>query len=505
MRKTREILRLAFEARLSQRAIARSMGVSNSTISEVFARLKAAGLTWPLPEGISDGELERRLYRARGETAPDPRAPDWAAVHAELAGKHVTLALLWQEYRARYPDGYGYSWFCQHYRAWQGRIDVVMRQEHKAGEKLFVDWAGDTLPYIDAGSSEVRQAALFVAVLGASSYTYVGAFANQRTESFLTAHARAFAFFGGVPELIVPDNLRTGVMRPDRYEAEIAAPYAELAAHYGAAVLPARVRRPRDKAKVEAGVLLAYREIAAPLRNRTFYSLAELNAAIAVQLRALNERPFQKLPGSRRSVFLEREAPLLTPLPREPFSCRTRKTATVHIDYHVELAGHYYSVPYHLVREKVELRFDARTVEVYHGGVRVALHLRSGRKGGATTEEAHMPAAHRAQAAWTPERIEAWAAQSGPATAALAAAIMASRPHPELGFRSCLGVLRLEGKYGAARLEAACARALAAGACSYRSVRSILERGLDALPAESSAATPPALSHANVRGAGYYD
>ena len=246
MRKTREILRLAFEARLSQRAIARSMGVSNSTISEVFARLKAAGLTWPLPEGISDGELERRLYRARGETAPDPRAPDWAAVHAELAGKHVTLALLWQEYRARYPDGYGYSWFCQHYRAWQGRIDVVMRQEHKAGEKLFVDWAGDTLPYIDAGSSEVRQAALFVAVLGASSYTYVGAFANQRTESFLTAHARAFAFFGGVPELIVPDNLKTGVIRPDRYEAEIAAPYAELAAHYGAAVLPARVRRPRD-------------------------------------------------------------------------------------------------------------------------------------------------------------------------------------------------------------------------------------------------------------------
>ena len=252
-------------------------------------------------------------------------------------------------------------------------------------------------------------------------------------------------------------------------------------------------------------MLIAYREIAAPLRRRTFFGLAELGAAIGVQLTALNERPFQKLPGSRRSVFTEREAPLLRPLPAEPFSCRTRKTATVHIDYHVELAGHYYSVPYHLVREKVELRFDAHTVEVYHDGQRVALHVRSGRKGRATTEAAHMPEKHRAMAAWTPERMEAWAARTGPATAALATAIMASRPHPALGFRSCLGVLRLEGKYGAARLEAACARALEAGGRSYASVRSILERGLDALPAGSSAAPPPELTHANLRGPGYYD
>ena len=380
-----------------------------------------------------------------------------------------------------------------------------MRQEHKAGEKLFVDWAGDKLPYIDAGSGEQRQASLFLAVLGASNYTYAEVCENERTESFLTAHVHAFEFFGGAPELIVPDNLKTGVTSADRYEAEIAAPYAELAAHYGAAVLPARIRKPRDKAKVETGVLFAYRAIAAPLRSRSFFGLADFNAAIGVQLTALNERPFQKLPGSRKSFFTEREAPLLAPLPAEPFSCRTRKLATVHIDYHVELEGHYYSVPYHLAREKVELRFDAHTVEVYHDGQRVALHLRSGRKGGATTEEAHMPAAHRAMAAWTPQRIEAWAAKTGPATAALAAAIMAARPHPELGFRSCLGVLRLEGKYGAERLEAACARALSAGACSYRSVRSILERGLDAQPAGSSAAAPPQLRHANLRGPGYYD
>ena len=503
MRKIREILRLRCEAGLSQRAVARAIGVSNSTVSEACSRLAEAGLSWPLPEGLTDAELEARLYRARGAAVADPREPDWASVQKKLTGKHVTLRLAWQEYLDVHAGGYGYSWFCERYRAWQERIDVVMRQSHKAGEKLFVDWAGDTLPYVDAETGEVSDAHLFLAVLGASNYTYAEVFENERTESFLLAHARAFEFFGGVPELIVPDNLKTGVTSADRYEAEIAAPYAELAAHYGCAVLPARVGKPRDKAKVEGGVLIAYREIAAPLRGRTFYSLAELNAAIAARLEALNERPFQKLPGSRRSVFCEREAPLLRPLPAEPYAYRTRKAATVHIDYHVELAGHYYSVPYHLVRERVELRFDARTVEVYHEGQRVAVHVRSNCKGRASTEEAHMPASHRAMAAWTPERIEAWAAKTGPATAALAEAIMASRPHPELGFRSCLGVLRLGEKHGAARLEAACARALAAGACSYRSVRSILERGLDAAPA--GAAAPPALSHANLRGPGYYD
>jgi transposase len=505
MRRIREILRLRFEAGLSQRAIARAIGVSNSTVSEAFTRLAEAGLAWPLPEGLPDAELEERLYRARGAPVADPREPDWTVVHAALARKHVTLRLVWTEYRAAHPGGYGYSWFCECYRAFEKRLDVVMRQNHKAGEKLFVDWAGDAVPYLDAGSGELRRAALFLAVLGASNYTYAEAFADQATESFLAAHVHAFEFYGGAAELIVPDNTKTAVARPDRYEAEIAAPYAEMAAHYGAAVLPARTGKPRDKAKVEVGVQIAEREIVAALRHRTFFSLAEANEAIGVRLTSLNERPFQKLPGSRRSVFLEREAPLLRPLPPEPYQHRTRKLATVHIDYHVELAGHYYSVPYHLARERVELRFDARTVEVYHEGRRVAAHVRSDRKGRATTEEAHMPAAHRAQAAWTPQRISAWAARTGPATAALCAAIMAARPHPELGFRSCLGVLRLADKYGAVRLEATSARALAVGACSYRSVRSILERGLDGAADGEGAAAPPALTHANLRGADYYD
>lgn len=505
MRKTREILRLKFESELSQRAVARVMGVSNSTVSDVLARLKASGLAWPLPAEIGDAELEKRLYREQGRTAPDPREPDWTSVHEDLrTHKHVTLQLLWQEYREAHPGGYGYSYFCQHYRAYVGRIDVVMRQHHRAGEKLFVDWAGDTLPYVDADGGEVLQAHLFLAVLGCSNYTFARAYGDERTESFLAAHVAAFQHFGGVPELVVPDNLKTGVKKPDRYEAEIAAPYAELAAHYGTVVMPARVGRPRDKAKVEVGVQIAEREILAPLRHRTFFSIADANAAIAERLAALNARPFAKLPGSRASVFAGREAPLLRPLPAEPYAHRTRKLATVHIDYHVELEGHYYSVPYHLARQRVELRFDQRTVEVYHEGVRVAVHVRSRARGRASTLEEHMPAAHRHVASWTPERIAGWAAKTGPETAALCRAIMAARPHPELGFRSCLGVLRLGDRYGPERLEAAAARAHAMGADSYRSVRSILERGLDR-EARCDAAVPPAITHANVRGAGYYD
>jgi transposase len=505
MRKSREILRLKFETELSQRAIARACGVSNATVWDVLRRLEAAGLAWPLPEGIGDAELEARLYRDRFKAVADPREPHWAKVHDELrTHKHVTLRLLWSEYRRAHPDGYGYSYFCQHYRAWVGKIDVVMRQHHKAGEKLFVDWAGDTLPYVEAETGEVRQAHLFLAVLGFSNYTFASAYADERTESFLDAHVRAFEHFGGVPDLLVPDNLKTGVKDPDRYEAEIYAPYAELAAHYGCVVLPARIGKPRDKAKVEVGVQIGEREILAPLRHRSFFSLAEMNAAIADRLEAINTRPFAKLPGSRESTFKEREAPLLRALPAERYSHRTRKLARVHIDYHVELCGHYYSVPYHLVRERVELRFDGRTVEVYHEGVRVALHVRSRARGRATTAEEHMPEKHRHVASWTPERIAAWAGKTGPATAALCRAIMAARPHPELGFRSCLGVLRLGERYTPERLEAASTRALTIGATSYRSVRSILERGLDR-EIESTAVAPPALAHANVRGATYYD
>jgi transposase len=504
MRNTREILRLKYEAGLSHRMIARAVGVANSTVSDVSTRMKVAGLVWQDVAGLSDVELQRRLYRDHEKRTVDPREPDWNRVRAEIAGnKHVTLQLLWAEYRRENPDGYGYSWYCERYRAWQGGLDLVMRQEHRYGERLFVDWAGDTMGVVTPGTGEVRSAYLFVAVLGASNYLYAEASFMCGTHGFLSAHSRAFSFLGGVPELVVCDNLKTGVRKPDRYEPDLHAPYAELAAHYGCAVFPTRVRKPRDKAKVEAGVLVACRMIMAPLRKHVFFSLAELNEAIGMLVDAINERPFQKLPGSRRSEFLERELPMLRPLPAEPFTYRTRKDARVHIDYHVELEGHFYSVPHHLVREKVEILFDERTVEVLHHGERVALHPRSRAKGRSSTCMEHMPDKHRAVAEWTPERITAWAASTGPATAALTEAIMSARPHPALGFRSCLGLLRLTESYGAQRVEAASARALAFGARSYKPVKSILESGLDEAGLDVSH-LGPGPAHDNVRGGGYY-
>lgn len=503
MRKTKEICRLA-NARLSGRAIARAVGISNSTVSDALSRLSAAGLSWSDVEPMTETELARRLYREQGHTAPDPREPDWAFVHAEMSRPHVTLQLLWHEYKREHPDGYQYSWFAERYRTWRKTLDPVMRQTHTFGEKLFVDWAGDTAAVIDADTGEITAAHLFVAVLGASNYTFLEAFRKEDTEAFLTGHADAFTYFGGVPALVVCDNLKTGVVRADRYEPDLNDEYAALAAHYGTAILPARVRRPRDKAAVENGVLGVYRRVLAPLRNRTFFSLAELNEALAERLEAVNAAPFQKLPGSRRSVFLARELPLLRPLPLHPYHYRTRRSAKVHIDYHVEVARHRYSVPYTLVGQSVEVIFDERTFEIYHKGERVAVHARSHAKGRSTTDPAHMPKSHREHAQWTPERIEDWLAHTGPACAAFAAKVMASFPHPELGFRSCLGLVRLGRKYGEGRLEAACARALASGADRYRSVRSILESGLDAVPLDAPHAAPPIADHDNVRGPDYY-
>jgi transposase len=352
----------------------------------------------------------------------------------------------------------------------------------------------------------VLRAHLFVAVLGASNYTFVEAFRNEETAAFLAGHVDAFAYMGGVSALLVCDNLRTGVTRSDRYDADLNSDYADLAAHYGTAILPARVRKPRDKAKVEVGVLVAYRMILAPLRNRTFFSLAEMNEAIAGLLEVVNARPFKKLSGSRRSMFLEHEAALLRPLPLQPYRFRTHKSAKVGIDYHVEVCTHRYSVPHHLIGQIVEVFIDERTVEIYSKGERVALHVRGLAKGRATTIAAHMPSTHREWASWTPERMESWAAKTGPACADLAARIMASQAHPEIGFRNCMGLISLSRKHGEARLEAACERALASGATRYQSVKSILSAGLDSRPLSPAPAPPlpPLPRHDNVRGPDYY-
>ncbi len=505
MKKAKEILRLKFEAGLSNHKIARAAGVSASTVWDTVTRFEMTGIGWPLPAGMGEGELERRLYRKRGSLEANPeRVPDWAEVKRELRGKHVTLRLLWEEYKTAFPDGYQYSWYCERFREWRKKIDVVMRQEHKAGEKLFLDWAGDTLALTDPATGEVRPCYLFVAVLGASNYTYAEPSLSQDLPAFLQAHVRMFAFFGGVPELLVCDNQKTGVTRASRYEPDLNPAYSALAEHYGCAVLPTRPHRPRDKAKVETAVLIAERRISARLRKRVFFTLPELRAAVAEQVRELNERPFHRLPGSRTSVFLSEERPALRPLPARPYEHRSRKNARVHIDYHVELLGHRYSVPYQLAGEAVEVRYTEAVVEIFSEGLRVASHVRSFLKTGATTDFSHMPPAHQAVADWSPERFERWARTVGPQTERLIAAVLAGYPHPALAYRSCLGILRLAERYEPSRLERAAARSLAFGGASYKSVSHVLKAGLDREALPAARPRPEPLFHENLRGADYF-
>jgi transposase len=508
MRRVREILRLKYEVGATDRAVARAVGVARSTARLCLDRVAAAGLSWPLPETVTDGALEALLFARSGAQIGLRRKlePDWVEVHRELRRPGVTLMLLWEEYRQEQPGGYGYSRWCDLYRGWEARLSPTMRQVHPAGERLFVDFAGQTAEVIDAATGEVRTAQIFVAVLGASNYTYAEAVWTQTLPDWVGAHVRALEFLGGVPRQIVPDNLRSGVLRANWYEPGLNPTYRDLAAHYSTAILPARVRRPRDKAKVEAGVLVVERWILARLRHQRFSTLAALNVAIATLLTDLNTRPMRRLGVSRRHLFEELDRPALAALPGEPFVYAEWRRRRVGLDYHVDIEGHYYSAPHRLLREQVEARITARTVELFHKGERVAVHVRGGLRGRHTTLPEHMPQAHRRHAEWTIERIGREAAAIGPATAALTAIILESRPHPEQGFRACLGILRLLRTYGRDRLEAACARGLEIGARSYGSVNSILQHGLDRQPAprRPREAEELPLLHSNIRGSGYY-
>jgi transposase len=505
MRKVKEILRLKFEAGHGQRQIARSCAIGKTTVAECLARFERSGLSWAQAAQLDEATLEHKLYPPPVAVPAQERAvPDWPYIHQELRRKGVTLTLLWYEYKAAHPEGYQYSWFCDQYRAWSAKLDVVMRQEHRAGEKLFVDYAGQTVEVVDRRTGEVRQAQIFVAVLGASNYTYAEATWTQQLPDWIGSHVRTFQFFGGVPELAVPDNLRSGVTKAHRYEPDLNPTYMDLASHYGVAVLPARVRKPRDKAKAEAGVLLVERWILAALRNRTFFSLQEVNREIARLLERLNARPFKKLPGSRQELFEQLDRPALRPLPEQPYEFAEWKKVRVNIDYHVEVDGHYYSVPYQLVRKSLEARYSERTVECFHKGQRVASHVRSHLKGRHTTVAEHMPASHRSYAEWTPQRLIRWAEKTGPAAASVVQSILERRAHPQQGFRSALGIMRLGKSFGEERLEAACRRALTLGACSYKSIASILRQGLDrrALPEQQD--LDLGIEHANIRGSEYY-
>jgi transposase len=505
MRKIEEILRLKYEAGLTHRAIAQSCAVSPSTVSEYVTHAKAAGLSWPLPAELSAEQLEALLFPQKGSACGrNIPQPDWAEVHNELRRKGVTLSLLWVEYRQEQPDGYGYSQFCHHYRQWAKQLKPMMRQKHKAGEKLFVDYAGQTVPVVDPGTGEIRQAQIFVATLGASNYTYSEAHWSQDLPNWIGAHTRALAFLGGVPEVLVPDNLKAGVKSPHLYEPDLNPTYLDFARHYGVAVVPARVRKPKDKSKVEVGVQVVERWVLAPLRERTFFSLAELNQAMWELLAELNDRPMRHLGQSRRELFESLDKPALAPLPVQRYEFARWKKARVHIDYHVSFEKHYYSVPYTLIGKEVDIRVTEKTVEIYYQRKRRASHRRSPAQGRYSTQNEHMPPAHQKYSDWSPERFLRWAEEIGPDTTRLIAAVLESRRHPQQAYRSCLGILGLGKRYPNARLEAACHRALSAGIRSYKGIRNILENNLDKLAVDQPPGAPLP-SHANIRGETYYN
>jgi transposase len=508
MRKIKEVLRLRFGLGLGQDQIARSCSIGQATVHRYLERAIAAGLGWPLPEDCDEQRLNQLLFPARPICPPAPRRPgiDFRQIHEQLQShRHLTLQLVWEEYRETHPDGYGYSRFCELYQRWNRNQDVVLRQEHRAGEKMFVDWAGDTVPIHNRVTGETTPASIFVAVLGASTYTFARATLGQGLAHWIDCHARAFDFFQGTTKLLIPDNLRTGVTRACRYEPDLNRTYLEMAQHYGIAVMPARPRKPRDKAKVENAVGIVERWILAALRHQKFFAVADLNEAMAELLDRLNQRPFRKREGTRASLFESIDRPALQPLPSQPYWLAEWKTVRANIDYHVEIDRHYYSVPYQLAGQQLEARYTATTIELFHGGKRIASHARSSAAYRHTTIQAHMPKSHQAHLEWTPSRLIHWGETVGSATGEVIRTILASRPHPEMGYRACLGILRLAKTYSNERLEAASQRVLQLQACSYTSLRSILKRSLDrqtTLDPDSGKSGP---RHENVRGADYYD
>lgn len=503
MRKLREFLRLHFEHKLSARAIARSLSISPSTAQGYVSRIRVAGLSWPLPAELESDEALTRVLFAEVGVVKDRRAPDWAEVHLELKKKHVTKQLLWEEYKTGKPDGYQYSAFCLHYAAWASKLQLSMRQEHRVGEKLFIDFSGDGIDVIDPKTGEVSKAVLFVATLGASSYTYVEPVLRQDLPSWTQCHINALRFFGGATEIWVPDNLRAGVTKADRYEPELNPTYRDLAEHFGVAVIPARVRKPKDKAKVEVAVQVAERWIIAALRKHHFFSLEEVKAAVKPLVEKLNAKVMRRVKKSRRQLYEELDAPALKPLPTRAWEYADWAKKTVGFHYHVDYLGHFYSVPFALVKQEALVRATATTVELLVRGTRVASHVRDDTPGKYTTDKAHMPKAHSDFAEWDPPRIIAWAKKVGPACAAMVEGIMSRRKYPQHGFAACVGVMNLREHYDDARIEAACARAAQVNCFSYKSVKAILKNGLDAQKLETPQNLPLPL-HGNIRGAGYY-
>jgi transposase len=504
MSKLKQLIGLQ-SSNLSIRALARALGLSVGAVSKYLRAVRASGIEAAEAETLSEVELETRVF---GPVLPGKTgsfvAPDCAWIHGELKRhRHVTLQLLWEEYAGLYgARAYRRSAFCVIYRRWEKRLKRSMRQRHFAGEKLFVDYAGRTVPISGSGGEEAFRAHLFVSALGASGCAYAEATRSESLPDWLASHVRALEFYGAAPTIIVPDNPKVGVTKADRYEPDLQRSYEELAGHYHCVVIPARPYRPKDKSRVELSVLLVCRWILARLRHQRFFSLEELNAAIRPLLVDLNNRPFQRLPGSRRSVFEALDRPAMRPLPATPYVFAEWKQLMVAFDYHVDIDRHYYSVPHALVGHSAWARFSASTVEVFFRSERVASHVRSYQRGGHTTLPEHMPKRHRAHAEWSPKRLIQWGSSIGMHTGAVVEHLLRSKPHPEQGYRACLGLLSLSRQYGESRLEAASALAVRLGSPTRKSVKSILESGRDLRRIEALDLELP--THGNVRGPGYY-
>jgi transposase len=504
MCKISEIFRQRYKLKRGYRDIARSLNISISTINDYLTRAKKAGISWPFPEGISEQELYDKFFLPIAQVASEMPLPEWEDVYRELRKKGMTRRLLWREYRDIHSDGLGYTQFCERYRAYVKTITPVMRQVHKGGEKTFVDYAGMTVPWLNPATSEIHEAQIFVGALGASQFIFVEATATQQLSDWIQSHVRMWEYFGGVSEVVVPDNLLSGVTKAHRYDPEINANYQHLSEHYSFAIVPARVREPKDKAKVENAVGIVTKQILAALRHITFTSIGEINAAIKQKLIILNNQPFQKMKTSRRELFETIDKPALKLLPPSRYHYAEWLNAKVHIDYHFVFDNHYYCVPYQYIHHPIKIRATAKTVECFYQGKRIAAHARSDIRYGFTTLKEHMPPAHRAHAEWSPERMKRWANKIGQQTSHFIDHMIASRSFPEQAYRACLGLLRLGERFSPERLEKACVIALSAGATRYQQVESILKKKLDTIPHSHYQSEAIISNHENIRGSNYY-
>jgi len=480
MRRIKECYRLYFEVGLSQNAIARALKIGRATVWEYIQRIKRDESDWDELKTLPEDELELRLFTSQHQENDSRPLPDWEEVHKELHSQsYVTLQILWQEYIAKFPNGYSYQRFCFYYREWAKRYKVYMRQRHVAGEKLFVDYSGKKPRIRDLTTGKDREVELLVMSWGVSHYTYFEAHESQSLPDWIAGHCRGYEYFGCAPHIEVDDNLKSAVNKACRYDPDLNLTFTECAQHYGVAVVPARSGKPKDKGKVENGVLLAQRWALACIRNRIFYSLAELNIALRELNKIFNDKKLQKLTQSRKELFLELDKPNALPLPEKSFEYREWKHPRVGFDYHIEVDNNFYSVPWILASKVVSVRIMERTVEVFYNRERVALHHRCTLKHQYTTVSEHMPPAHQKHIEWNPARLYKWAEKIGPATRNLIEKVIKSKFHPQQGFRPAMGILRLSKTYSESRLENAAELALKFGFVRVRQISDLLKHGMD--------------------------